>query len=134
MGTNRLSAVKKTFRQWQGKHGRGTGYHIPEKMRGRALALLDGHTIDELARELGLNAGTVRKWRRNCQPAKRRLTAERPRQKPPEFIELKAVHSPIAELTIEWVRRDGNRMRLTGCSVSHSREFINEFLRSGETR
>src|SRR3989338_354214 len=130
MGTIRLGTVRKSFRQWRTKHGSGTGYHIPEKMRERAIALLDEHSIDEVTRELGLGTGTVSRWQRIYRTRKRRAAGCK-RETRPEFVEVKGIPASqfTAELTLEWVRQDGNRMRLSGASVSTSREFINEFLR-----
>lgn len=135
MGRNRIGAVRKSFRQWHAKHGSGTGYHVPKKMRERAVALLIDHSIDEVTRGLELGSGTVSRWQRIYSKSKRRAARSKEETRP-RFVEVKGISASqfIPELTLEWVRRDGNRMRLTGCSVSGSREFINEFLHSGESR
>lgn len=135
MSANRLGRVGKSFRHWRAKHGSGPGHPIPERMRERAIALLDEHAIDEVAEVLGLGTCTVRRWLEKHSMPKKRLQARKVR-KSLEFIEVKgdsgSVLSP--ELVLEWVRPDGNRMRMTGVSVASSQEFINGFLCVGETR
>lgn len=134
MGTSRLCRVRKSFRHWQAKHGSGTGYHIPRKMKERAVELLAEHPSDKVTLELGLGVGTLNRWQRIYSMPKKRTKVSKAR-KAPEFVEVKGVAASVfsPEMVLEWVRRDGNRMRLTGASVASSREFIKTFLASEGT-
>lgn len=109
MEANKLSKVRKTFRQWQSKHGSGAGYHIPERMREKAVALLDEYSVIDVSRELGVSRDTVGRWRRICLAPKRRRVKVREFQKSAEFLEVKGIaeSSFTPDLMFEWVRRDG---------------------------
>lgn len=118
---NRLMKVGREFRRWQGKHGRGTGYHVPVGMKERAVELLGEYSDDEITKALRLGLGTLRNWRdrmRSGQKEKREL----------EFVEVKSAPPVLPVPTIEWERGDGCRLRLSGCRSEELSKFITEFL------
>jgi len=132
---NEITKVGKMFHRWQSEHGRGTGYHIPEEMKERAVRLLEDYTPDAVTRELRLGHGTLRNWKLKSERLQRVREKQKPvarAKKPVEFIE---VSTPIgvnaAGPTIEWERRDGCRLRLTGCPAMELSNFIDEFLGGG---
>jgi hypothetical protein len=135
---NGITKVGKIFRQWQSEHGRGTGYHIPEEMKKRAVQLLEGYTEEAVTRELRLGHGTLRSWKlksERLQVVREKRRSAAAAKKPFEFIEVKKpIEVDPAGPTIEWERADGCRLRLTGSPPAELSNFINEFLGSGGGR
>ena len=108
---------------------------FPEEMRKRAVRLLEDYTAEAVTRELRLGRGTVRNWKLKSDRLQKVREKERPvapAKKAVEFIEVKKpIGVNMAGPTIEWERRDGCRLRLTGCPSAELSNFIDEFLGGG---
>jgi len=127
---DQLNKTKQTFFHWCKKHGRGPGISIPQELKDEVLGLSNQYSLKELGKELGLHESTISKWRRT----KTKLTPTPKKRNKLQFMEIKS--SDIDKsfvlgggISIELIRTDGNRMRVSGCGQKDVQSLISEFVK-----
>ncbi len=90
----------------------------------RHKVLIEGVSIREVAREMGVSRNTVRKYLRESEPARKCLVS---RGKPV----MEAVEGRIEELLSEWATRTTAKQRVTGTRLH--RELVQEGFAVGQT-
>ena len=111
----------------------------PGRLRKMAVALCRQKGEESIRKELGLSSSQIWEWKREIidQVRRPRRRPRRPRKicevgdkQNPEFVDVTPRDNYLSEgsVSVEWIRGDGSKMRLTGLAVQDTADLALQFL------